>query len=108
MIVKALTARQQHCLDILNTAGQRSQSIAEAARAHGLCASTLYSVRRVLVAKGALSGSVPRSGAGFTAIPLSSPAPEQIELRTCLSNGQPLWLGVPAGHLPTVLKALSP
>jgi transposase-like protein len=103
---RTLTERQQYYLDILNGAERGGQSVASAAREHGLPASALYSARRELALKGVRTRPSSQERVGFAAVPVTPSSHTQIELRTRLGNGQAVWFGVPGELLGTVLKEL--
>lgn len=100
-----LTPKQQKYLTLLQHAESEQLSVLQVAKQNDIDPSLLYAARKTLRQKGALSQAT--SPDKFQSVPISTTASSNIELKTQLANGQPIWLSVPAHQLSTTLKALS-
>lgn len=105
MTKQKLTTKQQRYLELLQSAESDGRSICQVAKDNQLDPSILYNARATLRRKGYLE--VPSSASKFTTVPLATGSNERIELKTQLSNGQPVWLSVPPDQLAAVLASLS-
>ena len=104
-INSTLTPKQQKYLALLQLAEAEGLSITHVAKEHNIDPSLLYATRKTLRQKGILP-QVASTGK-FKAIPISQAPQANIELKTQLANGQPIWLSVPPSQLGSTLKALS-
>ena len=104
-----LTPKQQKYLSLLQQAEAEQLSVLQMAKQNNLDPSLLYAARKTLRQKGALPKST--ASTKFQSVPVSTSglngSTHNIELKTQLANGQPIWLSVPAHQLAATLKALS-
>lgn len=100
-----LTPKQQKYLSLLQLAETEQLSIPHVAKENNIDPSLLYAARKSLRQKGILP-QVASTGK-FKSIPISQAPLANIELKTQLANGQPIWLSVPASQLSVTLKALT-
>ena len=117
MTKSSLTNKQSYFLKYLQEAETNGQSIKDLAEQLNIRIDSLYNYRYILRKKGWLApvaNHVRQTGSdasSFVAVSARestmSMANDNLELKTQLVNGQPLWISVPASQLPTVLKALS-
>ena len=117
MTKSGLTEKQTYYLKRFQEAQDDGLSLRQLAAQEQINGSLLYNYRYVLRRKGALDPVKPESRqrnpmtSSFNAVPLSSPVDPKteatIELKTQLTNGQPIWMNIPAGQLDAVLAALS-
>ena len=99
-----LTPKQQKYLSLLQQAESDQLSVLQVAKQNDIDPSLLYAARKTLRQKGVLPQAASDK---FHSVPLSPSTNSNIELKTQLANGQPVWLSVPAHQLSATLKALS-
>lgn len=112
-----LTQKQAYYLKRFQEAQDNGLSLRQLAEQEKVKVSVLYNYRYTLRRKGVLDSLKPthrqrnEAISSFTAVPVSPSghpnAETAIELKTQLSNGQPVWMTVPASQLGSVLAALS-
>lgn len=116
MTKSTLTTKQSFFLKHLQDAEAKEQSIRDLAEQLNIRTEALYNYRYILRRKGWLDPVVAKhqnknSNSSFVAVSPREPAitmkDDNLELKTQLANGQPIWISVPACQLPTVLAALS-
>ncbi len=101
----SLTPKQQKYLSLLQQAEAEQLSVLHVAKQNDIDPSLLYAARKTLRQKGLLPQAT--SSDKFQSVPISTTVSSNIELKTQLANGQPVWLSVPSHQLSATLKALS-
>lgn len=104
----SLTEKQAFYLTLIEKAKCNQQSLRQVAEENGVVPARLYAASKTLKAKGALSCNNQSTGSGFVKVPLDAQdmAPQRIEIRTQLGNGQPLWLSINVAQLTIILQQL--
>jgi len=102
-----ITPKQQRYLSLLQQATTEQVSIVQIAKQHNIDPSLLYAARKSLRQKGILPSESQPLASKFQSVAMPRSSSQHIELKTQLSNGQPVWLSVPVAQLALALKALS-
>lgn len=116
MTKSTLTSKQTFFLKHLQDAEAKGQSIKDLAGQLNIRIEALYNYRYILRKKGRLAPVVTKHqstkpASSFVAVSPGEPEitvkDDNLELKTQLANGQPVWISVSASQLPIVLAALS-
>ena len=104
-----LSKKLSYYLSLAKEAKAQQLPVRQVAENHGIRPGTLYGAMNRLRAMGALSDEpVPASGFAKVDVPTArSTQDDTIELKTQLTNGQPVWMAVPVQHIQQVLQSLA-